>query len=469
MAPIASRVAELNGEGALSVFARAKELEKLGRSIIHLELGEPDFHPAAPVVDALRSAVAAGRDRYVSPRGISALREAVAEYLLRTRNVHAAPEQVLIAPGCKMALSLAMMALIEPGDQVLYPDPGFPIYPSFARGLGAKAVPFFLEEKNQFQPDLREIAAKISPRTKVLIFNSPNNPTGTVFSDATLAQIAELAAKHDLWVIADEIYARILFSGAYKSIWSLPGMAERTVIIDGFSKSFAMTGWRLGYAVAPQHVIDAMDLLVLNTFTCAAEFTQVAAIEALRDTTDAVDAMVAEYRKRRDLFVPQRLQHLACGKHALVHLIAVLARHQRTVLGKEQIVGIGAVHPPDLIDVAKAFGDQQRRLCAGPFQDGVDGDGRAMQEQARIGKIRARFRYACFDALNEDVWRGQRLAQQQAPAHLVEGRNVGEGAADIGRHPQSLGLCHGFAAALIQSARAFSACWASFTTSGGVA
>ena len=303
MARIASRISELNGEGALSVFARAKELEKLGRSIIHLELGEPDFHPAAPVVDALRGAVAAGRDRYVSPRGILALREAVADYLRRTRAVQAAPEQVLIAPGCKMALSLAMMALIEPGDEVLYPDPGFPIYPSFVRGLGAKAVPFFLEEKNEFQPDLREIAARISTRTKVLIFNSPNNPTGTVFSDSTLSQIAELAAQHDLWIIADEIYARILFSGTYKSIWSLPGMAERTVIIDGFSKSFAMTGWRLGYAVAPQPVIDAMDLLVLNTFTCAAEFTQVAAIEALRDSTDAVDAMVVEYRKRRELFV----------------------------------------------------------------------------------------------------------------------------------------------------------------------
>jgi aspartate aminotransferase len=303
MAQIASRISELTGEGALSVFARAKELEKLGRSIIHLELGEPDFHPAAPVVDALRSAVAAGRDRYVSPRGIPALREAVVEYLKRTRKVHAAPEQVLIAPGCKMALSLAMMALIEPGDEVLYPDPGFPIYPSFARGLGAKAVPFFLEEKNDFQPDLREIAAKISPRTKLLIFNSPNNPTGTVFSDVALSQIAELAARHDLWILADEIYARILFTGEYKSIWSLPGMAERTVIIDGFSKSFAMTGWRLGYAVAPQRVIDAMDLLVLNTFTCAAEFTQVAAIEALRDSADAVDAMVAEYRRRRDLFV----------------------------------------------------------------------------------------------------------------------------------------------------------------------
>src|SRR5713226_10243616 len=298
MGRIASRVSQLTGEGALAVFARAKELEKLGRSIIHLELGEPDFHPAAPVVDALRGAVAAGRDRYVSPRGIPALRDAVAEYLLRTRNVHAAPEQVLIAPGCKMALSLAMMALIEPGDEVLYPDPGFPIYPSFTRGLGAMAVPFGLEEKNKFQPDLREIAQKISPRTRMIIFNSPNNPTGTVFSNAALEEIAKLAVKHDLWVLSDEIYARILFSGEYQSISALPGMADRTVIIDGFSKSFAMTGWRLGYAVAPVHVIDAMDLLVLNTFTCTAEFTQVAAIEALRDSTNAVEAMVSEYRKR---------------------------------------------------------------------------------------------------------------------------------------------------------------------------
>ena len=303
MRRIASRVSKLNGEGALAVFSRAKELEKLGRSIIHLELGEPDFHPAAPIVDAVRAAVADGRDRYVSPRGIPALREAISAYLKRTRRVDCDTEQVLVAPGCKMALSLAMMALIEPGDEILYPDPSFPIYPSFTRGLGATAVSFFLEEKNRFQPDIGEIAAKINPRTRMLIFNSPNNPTGTVFSNETLERIAELARKYDLWVIADEIYARILFSGEYKSIWSLPGMPERTIIIDGFSKSFAMTGWRLGYAVAPREIIDAMDLLVLNTFTCAAEFTQVAAIEALNDSTHAVDAMVAEYLKRRDLFV----------------------------------------------------------------------------------------------------------------------------------------------------------------------
>jgi len=303
MTRIASRVSQLHGEGALAVYSRAKELEQQGRSIIHLELGEPDFHPAAPVVDVLRDAVAAGRDRYCSTRGVTALREAIAEYLKRTRRLHATAEQVLVAPGCKMALSLAMMALIEPGDEVLYPDPGFPIYPSFTRGLGATAVPFGLEEKNKFQPDMEEIARKVTPRTSAIIFNSPNNPTGTVFSQAALEQLAALAARHNLWMISDEVYARILFRGEYQSIWSLPGMAERTVIIDGFSKSFAMTGWRLGYAVAPVEVIDAMDLLVLNTFTCAAEFIQVAAIEALRDSTNAVEAMVAEYRKRRDQFV----------------------------------------------------------------------------------------------------------------------------------------------------------------------
>ena len=303
MARIASRVSQLTGEGALAVFSRAKELEKEGRSIIHLELGEPDFHPAAPVVDALRAAVSAGRDRYVATRGIAPLRSAIAEYLKRTRRLEVAPEQVLVAPGCKMALALAMMALIEPGDEVLYPDPSFPIYPSFTRGLGAKAVSYTLREENKFQPELREIAEKIGSKTRLLIFNSPNNPTGTVFTEEVIAGIAELAKKHDLWVIADEIYARILFRGEYKSIWALPGMAERTVIIDGFSKSFAMTGWRLGYAVAQKHVIDALDMLVLNTFTCTAEFSQVAAIEALKDSTNAVPAMVEEYRKRRDIFV----------------------------------------------------------------------------------------------------------------------------------------------------------------------
>ena len=303
MPNIATRVSQLTGEGALAVFARAKELERQGRSIIHLELGEPDFHPAAPVVDAVRAAVANGRDRYVATRGIPPLRSAIADYLDLTRKLRVTPDEVLVAPGCKMALALAMMALVEPGDEVLYPDPGFPIYPSFTRGLGAKAVPFVLSEKNGFQPDIAEIAGKITPKTRVFIFNSPGNPTGTVFREKALEEIARLAKKHDLWVISDEVYARILFTGEYQSIRSLPGMAERTVIVDGFSKSFAMTGWRLGYAVAGRSVIDALDLLVMNTFTCTAEFTQVAAIEALEDSTGAVPAMVGEYKKRRDIFV----------------------------------------------------------------------------------------------------------------------------------------------------------------------
>jgi|SRR5690348_542038 len=300
---IASRISELTGEGALAVFTRAKELEKEGRSIIHLELGEPDFHPAAPVVDAARSAVAAGRDRYCATRGLPALRDEIALYLKRTRSVDCRMHEVLVAPGCKMALALAMMALIEPGDEVLYPDPGFPIYASFARGLGARPAPFALREGNGFQPDLDEIRRKITTKTRVVIMNSPGNPTGTVWDENSLKSLAALALEHDLWVISDEVYARIVFDGAYRSIRSLPDMADRTVIIDGFSKSFAMTGWRLGYAIAPMQVVDAMDLLVLNTFTCAAEFIQVAAIEALRDSTEAVDAMVREYKKRRDLFV----------------------------------------------------------------------------------------------------------------------------------------------------------------------
>src|SRR5271163_2604074 len=306
---IATRVSQLTGEGALAVYTRAKELERSGKSIIHLELGEPDFHPAPPVLDAVRRAVSDGHDRYCGTRGVPALRSAIAEYLQRTRGLSVDAQQVLVAPGCKMALALAMMALIEPGDEVLYPDPGFPIYPSFTRGLGAKAVPFALREQNEFQPDLAEITAKLTPKTRMLIFNSPNNPTGTVFHPEVLAKLAALAVEHDLWVLSDEIYARILFGGEYQSIWALPGMAERTVIIDGFSKSFAMTGWRLGYAVAAKPVIDAMDLVVLNTFTCAAEFTQLAAVEALRDQTHAVDAMVEEYRQRRDLFVARSEEH----------------------------------------------------------------------------------------------------------------------------------------------------------------
>jgi aspartate aminotransferase len=303
MRSIASRMSVMSGEGALSVFARAKELEGQGRSIIHLELGEPDFHPGPSVIESLTQAVAEGKDRYCAVAGLPALREEIAAYLRRTRNISVSPSDVVVAPGCKAILFFAMMALLEPGDEVLFPDPGFPGYPSITLGLGAVPMPFELSPRNDFQPDLSEIASKITRRTRMIITNSPGNPTGTVYTDAVQRGLAELAVEHDLWVISDEIYARILFAGEYLSMLRYPGMKEHTVIIDGFSKSFAMTGWRLGYAVAPPEVAAALAMMAVNSYTCVAEFIQHAAIVALRDPDGATPRMVAEFARRRRQFI----------------------------------------------------------------------------------------------------------------------------------------------------------------------
>ncbi|PYX80421.1 MAG: aspartate aminotransferase [Acidobacteria bacterium] len=302
MRPLASRMSVMSGEGALAVFARAKELERKGRSIIHLELGEPDFHPPAPVLDAAKSALHEGKDRYCPVQGVPALREELAAYLNHTRRLNVSADNVVIAPGCKIALFMAMMALVEPGDEVLYPDPGFPGYSSITLGVGGVPVPFELAERNQFQPDPDEIAAKITSRSKVLLTNSPGNPTGTVYTDKVQRRIAELAVQHDLLVVSDEIYARIIYGGEYASMLRYRGMEERALIIDGFSKSFAMTGWRLGYTVAPAHIVPALNMLTMNSYTCVAEFTQYAAIEALRDRQGATPRMVAEFAKRREQF-----------------------------------------------------------------------------------------------------------------------------------------------------------------------
>ena len=303
MRSIASRMSVMSGEGALSVFARAKELESQGRSIIHLELGEPDFHPGPSVVESVAKALAEGKDRYCAVAGVPALRDEIAAYLQRTRNINVSSANIVIAPGCKAALFFAMMALLEPGDEVLYPDPGFPGYPSITLGLGAVPVPFELSSRNHFQPDLSEVAAKITRRTRMLLTNSPGNPTGTVYPDAIQRGLAELAVKHDLWVLSDEIYARILYGGEYVSMLSYPGMEERTLIIDGFSKSFAMTGWRLGYTIAPPDVVPALLMMAVNTYTCVNEFIQYAAIDALRDREGSTPRMVAEFTRRREQFV----------------------------------------------------------------------------------------------------------------------------------------------------------------------
>ena len=293
----------MSGEGALSVFARAKELEAQGRSIIHLELGEPDFHPGKSVIESASRALSEGKDRYCAVAGVPALREELAVYLVRTRNIKVSPANIVLAPGCKIALFLAMMALLEPGDEVLYPDPGFPGYPSIALGLGAVPVPFTLSARNNFQPDPAELESKITARTRMLLTNSPGNPTGTVYTDSVQRALAELAVKYELWVLSDEIYARIIYGGEYLSMLRYPGMHERTLIIDGFSKSFAMTGWRLGYSVAPPEVVAALAMMAVNTYTCVAEFTQYAAIDALRDREGNTAHMVGEFTRRREQFV----------------------------------------------------------------------------------------------------------------------------------------------------------------------
>jgi aspartate aminotransferase len=303
MKPLASRLSVLTGEGALTIYLRAKELEREGRSIIHLELGEPDFHPPEPVIASLEKAVRDGKDRYCPMAGVPALKEEIAAYLLRTRNIKVSPENVVIAPGCKLSLFFALMTIVEPGDEVLWPDPGFPGYASITRAFDGVPVPFGLDEKNKLQPDPDEIAAKITPRTKAIVLNSPCNPTGTVYTDAVQRRIAEMAVQHDLYVLSDEIYARIIYGQKYHSMLSYPGMDERTLIIDGFSKSFAMTGWRLGYTVAPPELVPHLVMLAINSYTCTAEFTQYAAIEALRDSTGATPRMVAEFQKRRDQFI----------------------------------------------------------------------------------------------------------------------------------------------------------------------
>jgi aspartate/methionine/tyrosine aminotransferase len=303
MRPLASRMSVMSGEGALSVFARAIELERAGRSIIHLELGEPDFHPSPSVNKALKQAIDEGKDRYCAVPGVRELREAIASYLHETRNLDVSAENIVVAPGCKTALFITLMALIDPGDEVLYPDPGFPGFASITLGLGGVPVPFELAEQNRFQPDPDQIAARITSRTKVMITNSPSNPVGAVYTDEVQRRLAELAVQHDLIVLSDEIYSRIVYDGCYTSMRGYAGMAERTVILDGFSKSFAMTGWRLGYAVAPPYITSALTMMVANSYTSVAEFEQYAAITALRDPDGATSRMVQEFKARREQFI----------------------------------------------------------------------------------------------------------------------------------------------------------------------
>ncbi len=300
----APAMARLGTETAFEVLVRARALEAKGRKIVHLEIGEPDFETPENVRRAAQKALNEGWTHYGPSAGLPQARAAVAEEVSRTRGIKVAPEEVIVTPGGKPVMFLALLALAGPGDEVLYPNPGFPIYESMINFCGAKAVPLPIREENDFNFDPAEFEALLTPKTRLVILNSPANPTGGVMGRDSLERVVRALARFpDAMVLTDEIYSRILYEGEHLSLASWPGMKERCIILDGFSKTFAMTGWRLGYGVARRELIDAMAKLATNCYSCTPSFAQIAAIEALTGPQDAVKTMVAEFRRRRDAIV----------------------------------------------------------------------------------------------------------------------------------------------------------------------
>ena len=300
---LAQRMSRLGTETAFEVLAKAKALEAQGREIIHLEIGEPDFNTPANVVEAGIAGLRNGQTHYTPAAGVLPLRQTIADEVAKTRGIPVHPDQVVVVPGGKPIMFYAMLALCEAGDEVIYPNPGFPIYESMIRFSGATAVPIPLRMENDFGLDVAELRSLITDRTRLIILNSPANPTGGVLSSADLAQVAETALERGIPVLSDEIYCRILYEGEFASIASVPGMAEQTIILDGFSKTYAMTGWRLGYGVMPVELARQITKLMVNSNSCTAAFTQTAGIEALSGPQESVEAMVAAFRRRRDLIV----------------------------------------------------------------------------------------------------------------------------------------------------------------------
>ncbi len=300
---IAARSSLLGTEGAFAVLARARELERAGRDVIHLEIGEPDFETPAHVADAGIAAIRAGHTHYCPTAGLPELRESAARHLSGTRGVPVDPARVVVANGAKPLLFFTIAAACEPGDEVVYPDPGFPIYASAIRWAGATPVPLPLREERGFGFDPAELEALLTPRTRLVILNSPQNPTGGVLTPEEVRAAAAAIARSDAWVLTDEVYARIAYDRPAASIASEPGMLERTVLLDGFSKIFSMTGWRLGYAALPEALVDPILKLVVNSTSCVPPFAQLAGVAALDGPQDEPAAMVAEFRRRRDYLV----------------------------------------------------------------------------------------------------------------------------------------------------------------------
>jgi aspartate aminotransferase len=300
---LADSLSRLGTETAFSVLARARALEREGRDIIHLEIGEPDFDTPAHICEAGAEAIRSGHTHYCPSAGLVELREAAAAYLGRTRGLAIAPEHVLVANGAKPFLFFGILATCNPGDEVIYPDPGFPIYESAITWSGATPVALPLHEERDFVFDPGELEARLSSRTKLVILNSPQNPTGGVASRQDLADAARLIAETDAWVLSDEVYSEMLYEGEFASIASEPGMLERTILLDGFSKTFAMTGWRCGYAAVPEPLVDPLVRFFVNSTSCVPPFVQLAGVAALEGPMDDVAAMMAEFRERRALVV----------------------------------------------------------------------------------------------------------------------------------------------------------------------
>src|SRR6185437_4343929 len=300
---LAERMGRLGTETAFEVLAKARALEARGKNVVHLEIGEPDFDTPAHVVEAGATSLRSGDTHYSPSSGIPELRQSIARFAGRKRGLIFSSDQVVVTPGGKPIMFFIIMALAQEGDEVIYPDPGFPIYESMVNFVGATPVPIPLREEKRFRLDVDELASKITPRTRLLIINSPQNPTGSVLERADVAGIAELAVRHDLVVLSDEIYSEILYEGEHVSIAGFPGMAERTIILDGFSKTYAMTGWRLGYGIMPTDLAPQITRLVTNSVSCTATFVQKAGIAALEGPPDDVLSMVAEFRRRRQVIV----------------------------------------------------------------------------------------------------------------------------------------------------------------------
>ena len=300
---LADRMAQLGTETAFEVLARARELERKGKSIVHLEIGEPDFETPEHIKDAAIKALREGFTHYTPAAGMIEAREAVAEHVETTRKVRVDPGEVVITPGSKPIMFFGILALVNPGDEVIVPNPGYPIYESVTKFAGGVVKPLVLREERGFRIDPDELRAAASPRTRLIVLNSPHNPCGSALTREDLAVIADVAQRHNAFVLADEIYGQIMYDGPHHSILSLPGMKERTILLDGFSKAYAMTGWRLGYGVMPRDLAARVAQLMVNSNSCAAAFTQIAGIAALRGPKGPVQAMVAEFRRRRDVIV----------------------------------------------------------------------------------------------------------------------------------------------------------------------